>query len=269
LLGDDVDPDTYQRLAARTECDQEKVARRMAGPYPADPESLGVSTLLPVRVNHGVLGLAGEVGELAAAVERWLYYGHELDVVNVAEEVGDCLWYLAELCNAVGFSLSSVMEANIRKLRARYPDRYTDAQTADRDPVAERRALSQAADHTPRAEPAPWRPPLASAARLLDLAEASDGRAIGLDGLADNRSMLELTLQAGFRGVLAREIEDAPDWLAVARHCIELDRQRICGASAPTTSQSEVKPSSEVLVQNGHGWAEPACGPDEGGKNDV
>jgi hypothetical protein len=73
-----VDPDTYQRLAARTECDQEKVARRMAGPYPADPESLGVSTLLPVRVNHGVLGLAGEVGELAAAVERWLYYGHEL-----------------------------------------------------------------------------------------------------------------------------------------------------------------------------------------------
>jgi NTP pyrophosphatase (non-canonical NTP hydrolase) len=256
-----MDPDTYQRLAARTECDQEKVARRMAGPYPADPESLGVSTLLPVRVNHGVLGLAGEVGELAAAVERWLYYGHELDVVNVAEEVGDCLWYLAELCNAVGFSLSSVMEANIRKLRARYPDRYTDAQTADRDPVAERRALSQSAPHTAGAEPAPWRPPLASAARLLDLARASD--------LDEGTSMVELTLQAGFRGLTAHEINASVSWVTLANRCIEIDRERANLVSASALTQSEIQSSSEVLVQNGHGWAEPPCGPGEGGKNDV
>jgi NTP pyrophosphatase (non-canonical NTP hydrolase) len=257
-----MDPDTYQRLAARTECDQSKVAHRMAGLYPADPESPGVSVLLPVRLNHGVLGLTGEVGELAAAVERWLYYGHELDVVNVAEEVGDCLWYLAELCNAVGISLSSVMEANIQKLKTRYPDHYTDDRAADRDLTAERRALVKPAICTPEDGPAPWRPPLASAARLLDLAEASDR-------LVDGVSMTELTLQAGFRGVLAREIEDAPDWVTLARYCIEVDRQRVCAASAPAISPSEAQPSSEVLVQNGHGWSEPACGPEEGGKDGV
>jgi NTP pyrophosphatase (non-canonical NTP hydrolase) len=257
-----MDPDTYQQLAARTECDQEKVARRMAGPYPADPESPGVSVLLPVRVNHGVIGLTGEVGELAAAVERWLYYGHELDVVNVAEEVGDCLWYLAELCNAVGVSLLSVMEGNIRKLRARYPDHYTDVQAADRDPVAERRALTQPVAHTPEAAPALWRPPLASTARLMDLADAA-GR------LVDGCSMVELTLQAGFRGVTAREIDVAPDWMTVARRCIEIDKQTTCGVSASATLLSGAQPSSEVLVQNGHGWAEPPCGPDEGGKDGV
>jgi NTP pyrophosphatase (non-canonical NTP hydrolase) len=257
-----MDPDTYQELAARTECDQEKVARRMAGSYPADPESLGVSVLLPVRVNHAVIGLTGEVGELAAAVERWLYYGHELDVVNVAEEVGDCLWYLAELCNAVGVSLSSVMEANIRKLRARYPDRYTDAQAADRDSVVERRALTQPVAHTPEAAPAPWRPPLASAARLLDLADAAES-------FVDSCSVTELTLQAGFRGVTAYEIDAASDWMTIARRCIEIDKQTTCGVSAPATSPSGAQPSSEVLVQNGHGWSEPACGPEEGGKDGV
>jgi NTP pyrophosphatase (non-canonical NTP hydrolase) len=256
-----MNPDTYQRLAARTECDQEKVTRRMAGPHPADPESPGVSVLLPVRVNHAVIGLTGEVGELAAAIERWLYYGHELDVANVSEEVGDCLWYLAELCNAVGVSLSSVMEGNIRKLRARYPDRYTDAQASDRDPVAERRALTQPVAHMLETAPAPWHPPLASAARLLDLARASD--------LDEGTSMLELTLQAGFRGLTAHEINAFVSWVTLARRCIEIDKERANLVSASALMQSETQPFSEVLVQNGHGWAEPPCGPDEGGKDGM
>ena len=34
-------------------------------------------------------------------------------------EAGDCLWYLANFCNDIGFSLSEVAELNLEKLRRR------------------------------------------------------------------------------------------------------------------------------------------------------
>lgn len=127
----------YQQLAARTECDQMASRHRMHGvtnPVKVD--------LTPVRLNHAVLGLAGEVGELAGAVERWIYYGKDLDYVNVSEELGDCLWYIALACNALGLDMGLVMQANIYKLCKRYPDRYNDAAAdpANRDRAAERAA---------------------------------------------------------------------------------------------------------------------------------
>jgi NTP pyrophosphatase (non-canonical NTP hydrolase) len=34
-------------------------------------------------------------------------------------EAGDCLWYLANFCNDIGFSLSEVAEMNLEKLKRR------------------------------------------------------------------------------------------------------------------------------------------------------
>lgn len=134
-----MDPNTYQRLAARTECDQRRAKDRMGA-----RESVGgCDPLQPIRLNHAALGLAGEAGELCGAVERWLYYGRDLDKVNVKEELGDCLWYLALACNALGLELADVMAANVLKLRARYPERYTDEHARARDLDAERRALGE------------------------------------------------------------------------------------------------------------------------------
>ena len=116
-------PNEYQRLAERTECNQSEAAFRLSGANltPGEPDSL-----IPVRLNHSVIGLTGEVGELASAVEKWVYYGQPLDPTNVAEEIGDCIWYLALACNALGVSMQEIMEANIRKLRVRYPEKYED-----------------------------------------------------------------------------------------------------------------------------------------------
>lgn len=133
-----MNPSDYQRLASRTECDQEAAARKR---HLQDSE--GDPKLLATRLSHAVLGLTGEVGELAGAIERWLHYGKELDRVNIAEEVGDSLWYLALACNALGISMEDVMSTNIAKLRKRYPEKYTNECAAEenRDRAAEREVL--------------------------------------------------------------------------------------------------------------------------------
>jgi hypothetical protein len=87
--------------------------------------------------------LTSDAGEVAAAVERCVFYGHELDTTNLVEELGDCLWYIAQACNALDVSLSSVMEGNIAKLQKRYPQKFDEAQAEEinRDRAAERAAL--------------------------------------------------------------------------------------------------------------------------------
>lgn len=134
-------PSEYQRLAARTECDQTKALARIGGIF-AVPTA---ETLQAVRFNHAALGLLGEVGELSGSVEKWLYYGQKRDDTNIIEELGDCLWYIALACNALNLDLGAVMEANIRKLQARYPEKYRDDLAAEehRDRSKEMAAVVQ------------------------------------------------------------------------------------------------------------------------------
>jgi NTP pyrophosphatase (non-canonical NTP hydrolase) len=138
-----MNPDVYQAAAVRTEADPCKSASRMESMLPVDPNSPDSLHLMPVRINHAVVGLAGEVGELAQLLERWVYYGQSLSVPDVEEEVGDCLWYLALLCNTVGISMERAMEGNIAKLKARYPHKFTEEAAANRDPTAERKASEE------------------------------------------------------------------------------------------------------------------------------
>ena len=79
--------------------------------------------------NHGMLinaalGLCGESGEVADIVKKSTFQGHELDVVHVAKELGDVAWYLAVGARAIGYDLETIMQMNVEKLRARYPDGF-------------------------------------------------------------------------------------------------------------------------------------------------
>jgi NTP pyrophosphatase (non-canonical NTP hydrolase) len=139
-----VNPNVYQAEASRTECDQDKAASRMESLLPVDSNSPDSVHLMPVRINHAVVGLAGEVGELSQLLERWVYYGQSLSVPDVEEEVGDCLWYLALLCTAVGIQMERVMEGNLAKLKARFPHKFTEEAAANRDPASERKAAEEA-----------------------------------------------------------------------------------------------------------------------------
>ncbi len=92
-------------------------------------QRLAMTTLNPalskkdVLIN-GVMGLCGESGEAIDIVKKHLHQGHELDREKLIKELGDIAWYLAETAYALDVSLDEVLEKNVAKLKARYPEGF-------------------------------------------------------------------------------------------------------------------------------------------------
>lgn len=81
------------------------------------------------------LGIAGEAGEVVDHLKKVLYHGHELDTTELCKEMGDLLWYLILLCETTGLTLDEVMQANVAKLRKRYPDGFDAQRSQQREDV--------------------------------------------------------------------------------------------------------------------------------------
>ena len=93
-------------------------------------QRLALTTLNPALSGrdiliNGVMGLCGEAGEAIDLVKKHLAQGHELDREKLAKELGDVAWYLAETAHAIGYDLDTVLQMNLDKLKARYPDGFT------------------------------------------------------------------------------------------------------------------------------------------------
>lgn len=76
------------------------------------------------KIENGLFGLCGEVGELADHYKKYLFQGHEFDGQHLIREAGDVLWYLVELAKGLGVTLEDIAKANIAKLMARYPEGF-------------------------------------------------------------------------------------------------------------------------------------------------
>lgn len=99
-----MDLDEYQNQAQRT--DQK-------------PGADGDAIVVPL------LGMAGEAGDLLTAYKKRLRDGPAFSSFNdrVAEELGDILWYAANLASKLDLSLSEIAEANLAKTTARWGER--------------------------------------------------------------------------------------------------------------------------------------------------
>ena len=101
-------------------------------------QKLAMTTLNPalspkdVLIN-GVMGLCGESGEAIDLVKKHLAQGHELDREKLAKELGDVAWYLAETATAIGYPLEELLQMNIDKLRARYPEGFAVERSVNRE----------------------------------------------------------------------------------------------------------------------------------------
>ena len=78
------------------------------------------------RLVDAAAGLAEEAGEVLGLVRKHAYMNHDLDRDRLVQELGDALWCLAAVGRAAGVTLEEIAERNIAKLRARYPDGYSD-----------------------------------------------------------------------------------------------------------------------------------------------
>lgn len=81
---------------------------------------------------NSVMGLCGESGEAIDIVKKWFAHGHELDREHLKKELGDIAWYLAEAATALDITLESVLEANIEKLKNRYPEGFETKRSIER-----------------------------------------------------------------------------------------------------------------------------------------
>ena len=88
---------------------------------------------LDFHLINGALGLAGESGEVADLVKKHMMQGHVLDFDHIAKELGDICWYIAETATAIGWDMESIMQANIDKLRKRYPDGFDTERSQHRE----------------------------------------------------------------------------------------------------------------------------------------
>lgn len=70
------------------------------------------------------LGLTGEAGEVADHIKKGVFHGHEMNRHDIAKELGDVLWYAANLANLIGMSLEQVATMNVAKLMRRYPNGF-------------------------------------------------------------------------------------------------------------------------------------------------
>lgn len=89
----------------------------------------------PARLMTGAIGLAGESGEIADVVKKLYFHGKPLteeNVIQLKKEVGDCLWYIAQLCMALNININDACELNVEKLSARYPEGFSTFRSENR-----------------------------------------------------------------------------------------------------------------------------------------
>lgn len=124
----------YQKLAMRTNDGKctDRLAQKISGEsilkYDVkeqktvfEPKAIDVGGII-----NASFGLSGETGELNDMIKKTIFHGHSLDLEKVKKEIGDVMWYVAMMCESFGFEMDEVMQMNIDKLKARYPEGFSE-----------------------------------------------------------------------------------------------------------------------------------------------
>ena len=70
------------------------------------------------------LGLSGEIGEFNDMLKKWIFHEKNFDAEHAKKEIGDIMWYVALMCYSFGWELDEILQMNVDKLTARYPDGF-------------------------------------------------------------------------------------------------------------------------------------------------
>jgi len=104
-------PSEYIKKAVRTEAKEYKFG-----------ELNGVTP----RIEHAVMGIVTEAGELMHDVKRAKVYNKKFEAEHLLENTGDLFWYIALLCDAMNVSFEELWEESIKKLEERFPEKKFD-----------------------------------------------------------------------------------------------------------------------------------------------
>ena len=110
----------YQQLAMRT--NDGKATERLSNVVDGYNQFIGSYDVGGIL--NGCLGLSGEVGEFTDMMKKWIFHENPLDADHAQKEIGDVMWYIAMICHSFGWDLDAIMQQNINKLKARYPEGF-------------------------------------------------------------------------------------------------------------------------------------------------
>ena len=88
------------------------------------------------RVMTSAIGMLAESGEFTEVLKKMVFQGKEFSEENrfhMKRELGDILWYWIQGCIALGYTPDEVMDENIKKLEARYPNGFEVARSEKRE----------------------------------------------------------------------------------------------------------------------------------------
>lgn len=93
------------------------------------------------RLFHSIIGISTESVELAEAMVTAIMSETDIDFTNFKEEMGDLNWYQAIGLDETNANWAALLNTNINKLKARYPDKFTSDNAINRDLEVERQIL--------------------------------------------------------------------------------------------------------------------------------
>ena len=88
------------------------------------------------RVMTSAIGMLAESGEFTEVLKKMVFQGKEFNEDNsfhMKRELGDILWYWIQGCISLGYTPDEVMDENIKKLEARYPNGFETARSEVRE----------------------------------------------------------------------------------------------------------------------------------------
>lgn len=113
-----------QKYKGQTDFDRyQQLARKTANTEGSDQHKMA----------NWALGITGEAGEVADILKKHIFHGHELDKKELSKEIGDILWYLANLAFELDIFLGDIAQENILKLMRRYPEGFDQDKSINRE----------------------------------------------------------------------------------------------------------------------------------------
>lgn len=86
------------------------------------------------RLLHGLMGLCGEAGEAMDILKKTMFQKHELNKEHLILELGDCCYYIALAADSLGYDLETLLNMNVKKRQARYPNGFDSERSINREP---------------------------------------------------------------------------------------------------------------------------------------
>lgn len=120
----------YQELAMRT--NDGNATRRLLNLILSDTTEDGIREDIGTGLN-ACLGLSGEVGEFNDMIKKWIFHEKDFNEEHAKKETGDILWYIAMICHSLNWDMDEIMQMNIDKLRARYPEGFDVVKANNRE----------------------------------------------------------------------------------------------------------------------------------------